>query len=651
MTRSTIASALLGVSVGFAVGACGGTPPVPAPPPPKPPTADLTDVNAVLLDDSRRALNGEFELKEPIPRSIRGLEFSFAMPLEHESERKALAQQLFVRHDGLLVPHVPQGGGGQWSDDGKSVLFLLADKLAPGAGYEIGASSTAALELDIKAFYWGEATFSVAIPGDVNGDGFADLAVGAPAFPDRARAGSGYVHVFAGGEKAIGSCDLASDASDESGAACNVLGSLRGSGENALGASVSNAGDINADGFDDLVVGAPRADDARGRVYIVLGDSGGLGECHLDAPETCPRLVATIVGASPGDMLGSSVAIAGDTNCDGFDDVLIGAVNAPSETLSGEAYLFHGAASGLANCDLNVPAECAGLAATISGQRAGERLGERVAAVGDLNHDRCDDIAIAATSAPCCDANGAAPGEVYVLFGSKDAIQDCQLGAGCTPAIIRGGSAGDLTGAAITGGADLTGDGVDDLLVGAPGASGTTEGDGAGVVYLFSGGNHGVGDCDLATGCVPAATFVGETSGARFGSSLAVGGDMNDDGVSGWWVGSPGFGRVYSFAGTADSPGAVIVGRGMSAVPPRLDGFGKSLLGAHDYDGDGTPDLALGADETREQGATSGPGRVYVLRSMGTNIATPDCDLADDCERLSGIVSGKRNEDQFGTVD
>jgi len=228
--------------------------------------------------------------------------------------------------------------------------------------------------------------FSVAGAGDVNGDGFADLIVGAFA-NDAGGANAGRAYVYYGGPAGDATADL------------TLTGAAAG---DEIGVSVAGAGDVNGDGFADLIVGAlgnNAGGPIAGRAYVYYG--GPAADAVADL---------TLTRAAAGDNFGQSVAGAGDVNGDGFADLIVGANNDAGGGNAGRAYVYYGGPAADAIADL-----------TLTGAAAFDNFGVSVAGTGDVNGDGFADLIV---GAPYNDAGGADAGRAYVYSVSPWTIRD-----------------------------------------------------------------------------------------------------------------------------------------------------------------------------------------------------------------------------------
>ncbi len=406
---------------------------------------------------------------------------------------------------------------------------------------------------------------AAAAAGDVNDDGAMDYIFAAPGDDDVAE-GSGEVYLFYG--------PLTQPQMHAGNADATITGEDLVDG---FGNAVSSAGDINGDGFDDLLIGA-RSNDTNGtqagRVYIFLGPlSGALEALDADA----------IVSGEEFDELGWSVAPAGDVNGDSFDDVLLGAWMA-GPGIVGEAHLFLGPLEGL----LTV----ADAEATIAGVIFDELLGYDVAA-GDLNDDGVPDLILGGPRPPLGDED---PGTVYVFFSPVAGFH----AASEADLIVTGELDNDEFGISVAAG-DVNGDGADDLIAGArqlfhfdetfPGK--------AYIVYGPASGTIAAADADAI---LVGEVFPEENGPGNFGDSVASAGDTNGDGrddvlVAASFAGDSDAvrtGRAYLFhgplAGTIQAADADLVITGSE-----FDLLGTALATAGDNNGDGLDDFLLGA--------------------------------------------------------
>ena len=395
-----------------------------------------------------------------------------------------------------------------YDGDGSGDVVVGAPAAGSGDGrayvYAGGASGTPVAPTRILRALAGSAgafATSLACTGDVNGDGFADLVVGAPEFESR----TGIVYVYFGGPGGL------AEMPDQ------TLRSTRPAG-GLFGRHVAAAGDIDRDGYGDLLVAVPAADATPGRVLLYRGGPRGL----LDTPAAQLSNVGRFASAVAGAM---------DLDADGFADVAVGAVATASDT--GAVHVFRGGSGGLASTSSIV------LPATTG---PGSQLGAAVASAGDLDGDGYGDLAGGAPTAPSNDAPDAdsgtvrAPGRVIVWRGGPAGVSGEILYE-----LLPGTGTGSQFGAALASG-DLTGDGFGDLVVGAFGT-----GRRQGRIYIFAGSD--------APSRIPTLQLDGPAADSDFGRALAVAGDADMSGLPDLVVGAPrtddDTGRAFVYRGSA----------------------------------------------------------------------------------------------------
>jgi hypothetical protein len=379
---------------------------------------------------------------------------------------------------------------------------------------------------------------AVAAAGDVNGDGFEDILIGA-----YGAGGVGFTYVVFGH---AGSYPSAMSLSALNGTNGFRLDGFAGGGES--GRAVAGAGDINGDGFDDILIGARRADPGgvvnAGESYLVFGKASFPSALALSSLNGSNGFRLT--GAAANDYSGTAVAGGGDFNKDGFDDILIGAPFADTAppvarsfgSDSGEAYLVWGGPGPRpALFDLGVVGNTEGIRYT--GSFDFDLAGSSLYGLGDVNGDSFKDLAIGAPYANYADDNGKA----YVLFGVLTLgaiLQDLADVDGTNGFALKGAGGDDRNGSSVAGG-DVNGDGFDDLISGAPRANPGGARSEAGVTNVLFGRTGPLSAVVQASALngINGFRINGAIASDNSGFSVATG-DVNGDGVDDVIIGARG---------------------------------------------------------------------------------------------------------------
>lgn len=393
--------------------------------------------------------------------------------------------------------------------------------------------------------------------GGFGGAGSA-LAVGAPGRASSGQ-GSGAVWVMDGATE--GTVALATAAAAVTGLGTN----------DQLGAALAALGDLDGDGDEELLVGSPGDEtegNASGAAWLLPGPVGAgpvdtLG-WHLTAP-------------AAGDRGGAALAGVGDMDGDGFPEWAIGAWGSDAGGIeAGAVYLFRrglSAAAGLDTADR-----------VLTGAAAYQHAGQAVAGAGDLDGDGLAELVV---GAPTDVSGGSGAGAAWVVSAFPAASGSLAvLGIGWL------GAPGDAAGTAVAGLGDVDGDGYGDLAVGAPGST-----VGVGAVYVVAGPATAGGSLTGAR-----TTLLGENAGDAAGSAVAGAGDVDGDGRGDLLAGGPGVDTGGVDAGAAwlvvDLPSGVGYLARAAAVlggPTAGGRAGSAVQGGTDVDGDGFPELFVGA--------------------------------------------------------
>lgn len=468
---------------------------------------------------------------------------------------------------------------------------------------------------------------SLHFAGDVNGDGLNDFVVGAPAARPDGLQSAGEAYVVFGQNSNPNNLPLSN---------LNGTNGFRIVGvtfNDEAGSAVGGGGDINNDGYDDLIIGAPGADlneqtTESGAAFVLFGRPSFPAQIDLDSVNGTSGF--RINGIAANDRAGTSAGIANDINGDGFDDILIGAPDATvgGKQGSGQVYIVWGKQSFPPVFNLSSLNGSNGF--SVNGVTTETSAGKVLRAAGDLNKDGYGDFLLSAGS--YLSGKSLESGTVYVVFGQKTFPSKFNLTSlnGTNGFRIEGIADGDNAGRSVAAAQDVNGDGRDDLIIGAPYASSHK-----GEAYIVFGRSSypqavNLQDLNSTTG----VRLIGDQTNGEAGTAVSAA-DINGDGLQDIVVGAS-----VAGAGTSRFAGMtyVVFGRttfeaslslgALGSGGLRFDGgmagdqSGQTLSSAGDINGDGYDELLIGAPNAGP-GVKSDAGFVYLVQggpTLGVNL-------------------------------
>ena len=498
---------------------------------------------------------------------------------------------------------VSVASAGDVNGDGYSDVIVGANQYSTsdydyiGKAYLISFGWSSVGDDESDAYYG----YSVASAGDVNGDSYSDVIVGA--YLDNAVSNdAGVAYLYLGGPGGLSTTASWTASGDDQDSAY-------------FGYSVAGAGDVNGDGYSDVIIGASAYTSGNGKAYLYLGGPSGLATSYL----------YSFSGNEGNAHFGASVASAGDVNGDGYSDVIVGDLGDSSNT--GKAYLYLGGPSG--------PSTTASW--TKSGQNGDDYYGISVASAGDVNGDGYSDVIVGADGFDLQDNAGA--GKAYLYLGGADGLPDT---ASWTSS---GDQAGDnFYGCSVASAGDVNGDGYSDVLVDAYGYNSET-----GKAFLYLGGLSG-----LATS--PSWTSTGDSYDTRYGYPLASAGDVNGDGYSDVIIGD----NYDTYSIQPEKKAHLFLGGPTGLAYPAswtslgddqdYADFGTSVASAGDVNNDGYSDVIIGAPGyTTTHDEYEGKAYLYRGKPMQSGIFTSPALDSGHTDTLWKTISWSPGDQPAGT--
>ncbi|MCF8339398.1 MAG: FG-GAP-like repeat-containing protein [Chitinophagaceae bacterium] len=417
---------------------------------------------------------------------------------------------------------------------------------------------------------------SVSGAGDVNGDGYSDVIVGVENY-DNGQSDEGVAYVYHGNSSGISTTAAAMVQS-------NVANGY-------MGRSVSGAGDVNGDGYGDVIVGGhgyTNGESNEGAAFIYHGSASGINTTEAR------KLESNQANAE----MGASVSGAGDVNGDGYSDVIVAMRYYDNgQTNEGAARVYHGSSTGISNT----------AAAMVESNQADANLGFSVAGAGDVNNDGYSDVIVGAND---YDNGSSNEGAAFVYHGSSTGISTTAA------ARVESNQVNARMGWSVSGAGDVNNDGYSDVIVGAAYYDNGNSDEGA--AFVYHGSSTGISTTE-------SARVESNRTNAWMGYSVAGVGDINGDGYKDVVVGARYYangendeGAVYFYHGssTGINTTAVTVIESNQANAE----MGTGVSGAGDVNGDGYSDVIFGV-QNYDNGETN-EGAAFVFHGGATGIST-----------------------------
>jgi len=469
---------------------------------------------------------------------------------------------------------------------------------------------------------------SVAMAGDVNGDGYSDVVVGTPNSSNTSKTSNGRAVVFHGGAygpQTTAGWTYGVDQADL-----------------MMGFSVSSAGDVNGDGYDDVVIGAPMYDEGastnKGKVYAFYGSSTGI-------PTTASW--SRSIDSTKMDRFGFCVTSLGDLNADGYGDIAVGIpyFDVTTGGDEGRVYIFLGSSTGLPSTSGQLV-----LAGT---DQLDEHYGWSVSSAGENMLTGHAGVLVGAPGYDGVPNEGTTyydNGRVYQYEGLNGGVGNYVMWSAAYP------QSWAEFGTSVACAGDVNGDGYDDVMIGAPGYDGVYSDEG--LVAIFLGGSGGLSPTTVV-GCHK--TIRGDQSYARFGYSVACAGDVNGNAYSDIIIGAPGYddgntdeGCAFVYHGTAS--GITATGTPAGAAwkcggTQNSAELGTSVAGAGDVNGDGYSDVIVGAPLYDDGQVNEGAAFLWVGSSTGVNADVDGTNANTTWLSQSDVAGAKSGTSVAGKCD